>query len=307
MQMALAMRRAELQDQHDAPEIVVDTRLHARIVRRFPFDLTRAQQTAVDAICTDLAKPHPMNRLLQGDVGSGKTIVAVYAMLAAVAHGYQAAMMAPTEVLARQHYRSLDRMLAGSDVQVALLAGAQTSGERNELRRRIESGDVQLIVGTQAVIQESIKFDDLGLVIVDEQHKFGVRQRATLRDSGHAPHYLVMTATPIPRTISMTLFGDLDVSTLDESPPGRRAVHTYVGSPDQKEQWWQFVRNKLHEGRQAYVITPLVDESDGSLAMCAIDIRVACQRTARRIPLGSSAWSNVDRGQRACNVRILDR
>ena len=177
-----------------------------------------------------MAGPLPMNRLLQGDVGSGKTVVAVYAMLLAVAHGYQAVLMAPTEVLARQHALTLDRMLAASQVRRAQLTGGLTGQQRTALLQRIAAGEVDLVVGTQAIIQDDVSFAKLGLVVIDEQHKFGVRQRAVLKRAGPDPHYLVMTATPIPRSVTMTLFGDLDVSTLRDSPPGRQKVNTYLAN-----------------------------------------------------------------------------
>ncbi len=203
-----------------------------------------------------------MNRLLQGDVGSGKTVVAVYAMLLAVAHGYQAVLMAPTEVLARQHALMIEGMLAASQVRRAQLIGGLTSGQRAALLQRIAAGEVDVLVGTQAIIQEDVSFAKLGLVVIDEQHKFGVRQRAILKQAGPDPHYLVMTATPIPRSVTMTLFGDLDISTLRDSPPGRQKVNTYLANEGQRAKWWDFFRRKLREGRQGFVVTPLVDESE---------------------------------------------
>ena len=203
-----------------------------------------------------------MNRLLQGDVGSGKTVVAVYAMLLAVAHGHQAALMAPTEVLARQHFRTLGQMLAESRVRMGLLTGALTGREREELLGRITRGEVDVVVGTQAIVRSEVEFAKLGLVVIDEQHKFGVRQRAMLKQAGANPHCLIMTATPIPRTIAMTLYGDLDVSTIADRPAGRQNVHTYLVRPDERTKWWEFVRRKLREGRQAFVVVPLVEESE---------------------------------------------
>ena len=203
-----------------------------------------------------------MNRLLQGEVGSGKTAVAEYAMLLAVAHGYQSVLMAPTEVLARQHLRTLNEDLHQSRVRIELLTGSLTATQRQKLKESVQAGDVDLVIGTQALLHEDLEFPRLGLVVIDEQHKFGVRQRATLKSAGADPHYLVMTATPIPRTVTMSLFGDLDVSTIRQSPPGRQNVHTYLGSEDQREQWWEFFRNKLREGRQGYVITPRVEDGE---------------------------------------------
>jgi ATP-dependent DNA helicase RecG len=213
-----------------------------------------------------MAGPLPMNRLLQGDVGSGKTVVAVYAMLLAVAHGYQAVLMAPTEVLARQHSLTLERMLAASQVRRAQLTGGLAASQRTALLERIAAGEMDIVVGTQAIIQEDVSFAKLGLVVIDEQHKFGVRQRAVLKRAGPDPHYLVMTATPIPRSLTMTLFGDLDVSTLRDNPPGRQKVNTYLANEDQRAKWWDFFRQKLREGRQGYVVTPLVEESEATEA-----------------------------------------
>jgi ATP-dependent DNA helicase RecG len=207
-----------------------------------------------------------MNRLLQGDVGSGKTVVAMYAMLLAVAHGYQAALMAPTEILARQHMQTLSTALAASKVRLALLTGALTQAERRETLEKIAAGEVDVVIGTHAVThavaRSGVEFKKLGLVVIDEQHKFGVRQRAALKKAGVDPHYLVMTATPIPRTVGMTMFGDLDVSTLRQPPPGRQQVHTYLAGDEQRMRWWHFFRSKLDEGRQAYVIAPLVEDSE---------------------------------------------
>src|SRR3972149_3725978 len=187
-----------------------------------------------------MARPQPMNRLLQGDVGSGKTVVAVYAMLLAVAHGHQAVLMAPTEVLARQHALVLDRLLAKSQVRRAKLIGGLSTRQRDAILLGVAGGEIDLVVGTQAVIQDDVHFRRLGLVVIDEQHKFGVRQRAALKQSGPDPHYLVMTATPIPRSVTMTLFGDLDVSTLRDSPPGRQKVHTFLADESKRAEWWDF-------------------------------------------------------------------
>lgn len=297
LQLALAVRREQLRHDFRAPQMAVTARIDARIRRLFPFELTAGQRAAIDEIAGDMARGYPMNRLLQGDVGSGKTVVAVYAMLLAVAHGYQAVLMAPTEVLARQHLATLDRFLALSQVERALLVGGQSAAERQPMLQALAAGQIDLAVGTQAVLQSGVEFARLGLVVIDEQHKFGVRQRATLRGiRGPAPdgatpggrrealqqtlgfespppsgapvrtdldpHYLVMTATPIPRTLTMTLFGDLDVSILRELPPGRRGVKTYWATQEQRAEWWAFFRQKLDQGRQGYVVAPLVDDSD---------------------------------------------
>ncbi len=269
LQLALALRKRELTERCSSAPLPATAKIDSRIRRLFPFELTAAQDQAIAEISADMARSTPMNRLLQGDVGSGKTVVAEYAMLCAVAHGYQAAIMAPTEVLARQHARTLARDLRESRVRIALLTGSMGTADRRDTLERIASGDVDVVIGTHALLHDDIAPPKLGLVVIDEQHKFGVRQRAALRGSGLDPHYLVMTATPIPRTISMTLFGDLDVSTLRESPPGRAVVHTYLGDDDRREKWWDFFRKKLREGRQGYVIAPLVESShdDGTASV----------------------------------------
>jgi ATP-dependent DNA helicase RecG len=261
LQLALSVRRSE-QRQLPAHPLPVDARIDARIRRLMPFELTESQNRAIAETAADLALDRPMNRLLQGDVGSGKTMVALYAMLACVAHGKQATLMAPTEILARQHADTLAKMLEASRVRWALLTGGLTPSERRRLLEQTAAGQLDVLIGTHAVVEEDVRFADLGLVVVDEQHKFGVRQRAALRHGSVAPHYLVMTATPIPRTLGMTLFGDLDVSTLRDMPPGRQPVNTYLVDPDKEARWWAFVRDRLREGRQAYVVAPLVEESE---------------------------------------------
>jgi ATP-dependent DNA helicase RecG len=299
LQLALRMHRGRQKQAHAAPQLAVDARLDARIRARFPFDFTAAQQRVTREIAADLAKPEPMNRLLQGDVGSGKTAVAVYALLAAVAtpikpaatagglqNGsvrdgvvqedlsarparYQAAIMAPTELLARQHVASLERLLAGSGVEVQLLVGGQTAKQREKILGRIASGEADIVVGTQALVCGSATFRHLGLVVIDEQHRFGVLQRAVLQQGASEPHTLVMTATPIPRTIAHAVYGDLDISTLDEQPPGRQPVATYRVTPAELDRWWEFVRGKLAAGRQGYVVVPAVEESKRDLATIA--------------------------------------
>jgi ATP-dependent DNA helicase RecG len=260
LQLALALKRQQ-QAARQAPPLEATPRIDARIRRLFPFPLTAAQEQAIREIAADMARPVPMNRLLQGDVGSGKTVVAVYAMLLAIAHGYQAVLMAPTEILARQHSLTLERLLAASHVRRAQLTGGLSGKDRNTILIKLAAGSLDLLVGTHAVIQEDVLFARLGLAVIDEQHKFGVEQRAMLRQAGLDPHYLVMTATPIPRSVTMTLFGDLDLSTLRDSPPGRQPVHTYLATDAQRSKWWEFFARKLRQGRQGYVIAPLVEES----------------------------------------------
>lgn len=258
LQLALAIRRRKLTTDLTAPSLSPSAVIDARIRNRFPFELTADQIQAMNEVGGDMARQFPMNRLVQGDVGSGKTVVAQYAMLLAVAHGYQAVMMAPTEVLARQHVQTLSRCLAQSRVRIGLLCGSLTPAERREVLRKSAAGEIDVLVGTQALLYGEISFAKLGLCVIDEQHKFGVDQRRALRRGGIDPHYLVLTATPIPRTMTMTMFGDLDVSTLRQKPPGRGAVHTYLAVDGWRERWWRFVASRIDEGRQAFVVTPRI-------------------------------------------------
>ncbi|MBS0210399.1 MAG: ATP-dependent DNA helicase RecG [Planctomycetes bacterium] len=259
LQLALATRRRRQHDQSQAPPLETSAKIDARIRRLFPFELTEGQNQAIREICADLALPLPMNRLLQGDVGSGKTIVAMYAILLAIAHGYQAALMAPTEILARQHAATLGKLLSHSQVRWKLLTGGLPASQREAIRAGLRSGELDAVIGTHAMLHNDVEFSRLGVVVIDEQHKFGVRQREILRRAGVDPHYLVMTATPIPRSLAMTLFGDLEVTTLRDAPPGRQTVRTYLATAEQREKWWDFFRRKLRTGRQGYVIAPLVD------------------------------------------------
>ncbi|REJ65205.1 MAG: ATP-dependent DNA helicase RecG [Planctomycetota bacterium] len=262
LQLALALRRERLVSSAVAPSLPATAKIDARIRRRFPFELTAGQAQVIEEIAADMALERPMNRLLQGDVGSGKTVVALYATLLAVAHEQQVAIMAPTEVLARQHAEVFGKFLAASHVRTELLSGSQSGKARDQLLEKIRAHEVDVVIGTHAIVESGAEFAKLGLVVIDEQHKFGVRHRARLREQGGEPHYLVMTATPIPRTIAMGLFGDMNISTLRESPPGRQPVHTYLADEEKRAQWWDFLRRKLREGRQAYVVTPLVEQSD---------------------------------------------
>ena len=233
-----------------------------RVVSALPFTLTGAQQRAVQAIADDMRKPEPMNRLLQGDVGSGKTAVALCAARIAVEDGYQAALMAPTEILAEQHARTLRMLLRGTPVHVELVSGSLSQRERDHAGRLLRSGVAQIVVGTHALAEETTGFHKLGLVIIDEQHRFGVMTRARLMSKGHRPDVLVMTATPIPRTLALTLYGDLDSSVLDELPPGRTPVATRVYKDAAREKAYGVIRRELDAGRQAYVVLPLVEESE---------------------------------------------
>ena len=281
MELAVALRRRSALASHNAPPIPADGKVDARIRARFPFKFTRAQDKVITEIRADLARDRPMTRLLQGDVGCGKTAVALYAALAAVAAGYQAAIMAPTEILATQHYHNVEKYLVGSRVRWALLVGGLSAAERKKVLRRIRFGDAGIIIGTHALIQQDVAFARLGLVVVDEQHKFGVLQRAEVKWQAAAdnpklqPHYLVMTATPIPRTLALTVFGDLDVSTIDEMPPGRMPIATLAVEPRNRRKAYDFVRRQLAAGRQAFVVYPLVEENE------ALELRAATEEAER--------------------------
>ncbi len=261
MQLGIGLTRLR-QVSRPAHPLVISPAIDERIRARFPFALTAAQDKVVGEIVADLGRERPMNRLLQGDVGSGKTVVALYAALLAVARGKQAAIMAPTEILAAQHYEKVVAYLEGSRVSIALLVGGQKPSVRKDVLARLAAGEIDLVVGTHALLSESVKFQRLALVIVDEQHKFGVRQRSSIRSKGFAPHYLVMTATPIPRTLALTVFGDLDVSTIDSLPPGRGRTLTRIARQDEMDEVLAAVAGLVAGGRQAYFIYPLVNASD---------------------------------------------
>ena len=229
---------------------------------QLPFKLTMAQERVLAEIMANMRRPHPMNRLLQGDVGSGKTIVALLAMLLAIESGFQAAIMVPTEILAEQHYLTMHRLVEPLGVRVMLLTSAIKGSRRRELLETIAAGDVDLLVGTHALIQEGLEFRALGLAVIDEQHRFGVLQRATLKRKGYSPDVLVMTATPIPRTLAMTVYGDLEVSIIDELPPGRLPVVTKLCYESRRDESYELMRQVLRQGRQVYVVYPLIEESE---------------------------------------------
>ncbi|NDV11981.1 ATP-dependent DNA helicase RecG [Crenobacter caeni] len=266
MRLAYRARR-----QGHAPAIVGDGALRARLAQSLPFALTGAQQRVLAEIEVDLAKPHPMNRLLQGDVGSGKTIVAAMAALAAIEAGYQVALMAPTEILAEQHYLKLSAWLAPLGVEVAWLSGSLRKKAREAMAARIASGEARLAVGTHALFQDDVAFERLGLVIVDEQHRFGVGQRLALQGKGGSPHQLMMSATPIPRTLAMSYYADLDVSVIDELPPGRTPIVTRLVSAERRGEVVGFVNKVCGEGRQAYWVCPLIEESETLTLQTAVD------------------------------------
>ncbi|MGZ6144345.1 MAG: ATP-dependent DNA helicase RecG, partial [Myxococcales bacterium] len=261
VQLGLALRRRGVKVEPGIAFRATDASLK-RIVGELPWPLTGAQQRAIRDIAGDMRKPEPMNRLLQGDVGSGKTAVALVAARLAVEDGYQAALMAPTELLAEQHARSLRMLLKGAAVHVELVSGSLSQRERGHASRLLQSGTAQIIVGTHALAEEATAFHKLGLVVIDEQHRFGVMTRARLMSKGHRPDVLVMTATPIPRTLALTLYGDLDTSVLDELPPGRTPIATKVYKDAAREKAYDVIRRELKAGRQAYVVLPLVEESE---------------------------------------------
>ncbi|NLW27568.1 ATP-dependent DNA helicase RecG [Acetivibrio saccincola] len=233
-----------------------------KFINNIGFNLTNAQRKVFDEIERDMESDKVMNRLVQGDVGSGKTIVAVIALYKAVINGYQGALMVPTEILARQHFETIQHLFLKEGIKVDLLVGSQRTREREEILKDIEEGRTDVVVGTHAIIQDNVKFSRLGLVITDEQHRFGVRQRATLSNKGDNPDMIVMTATPIPRTLALILYGDLDISIIDELPPGRKPVETYVVNSSMRDRVNNFIRKKVLEGRQAYIVCPLIEESD---------------------------------------------
>ncbi len=261
LEAGMALRRRGIRNELRGIQFSTNKRIDARIRRLFPFRLTRNQEKAIAAIIKDMCSSYSMNRLLQGEVGSGKTVVALYAMLTAVADGRQVALMAPTEILAEQHFRTISAMLRGSKVRIDLLIGGR-SKERKEKLASAARGETDIMIRTHALIEGDIKFKNLGFVVVDEQHKFGVLQRAKLRAKAADPDVLVMTATPIPRTLALTIFGDLDVTTIRELPAGRRGVVTRIVSKAQRYRAYEFIRDQLASGRQAFFVCPLVEESE---------------------------------------------
>ena len=285
LQMMLVMRKRAVERESKGIRHVVDGELVRRFHQHLPFTLTDAQRRAIGEIEADLAGPHPMHRLLQGDVGSGKTVVAVSALLTAVQGGYQGALMAPTEVLAEQHHLGVRALLADFAVpdaegslfgerplRVELLTNRTTASERTKLHAALVAGQVDILVGTHALLTEDVAFHSLGLVVIDEQHRFGVEQRAALRGKGDDPDVLVMTATPIPRTAAMTVYGDLDMTVLDELPPGRTPITTlWARGPLEESEAWGRVKAEVAEGRQAYVVCPLVEESERVQAKSATE------------------------------------
>jgi len=259
---ALQLKRGERKKEPKGTVIEIPDTIFERINSFLPFQLTDAQKRVVARIFDDMKSGSPMNRLVQGDVGSGKTIVAFVAMFAAMENGYQAAIMAPTEILAEQHARNAASLFENTSYRVGLLTGSLRAAEKRSVQSGIANGEIEVIVGTHAIIQDAVKFENLGLAVIDEQHRFGVLQRAELRERGYNPDILVMTATPIPRSLAMTVYGDLDVSVIDELPPGRTPVKTVVLGEDQRSGVYKGIEREIGLGRQIYIVYPLIEESE---------------------------------------------
>ncbi len=289
LQLGVLRRKHHWQESQPANPFKIDEKLLDKWMKTLPFEFTGAQKKVTSEILADLKKTNPMSRLLQGEVGSGKTVVAMASLLMSVSNGFQGALMAPTEILAEQHFSSVCNLLARGGQQeakadyihtysgllphpitVALLIGDIKGKKKQELHKLIAEGAVDIIIGTHALIQKDVKFKNLGLVVVDEQHRFGVAQRSVLRQKGFSPHMLVMTATPIPRTLALTLYGDLDLSVIDKLPPGRQAIKTKWLKPEQRTKAYDFIRKQANEGRQAFIICPLIEESESIQARAAI-------------------------------------
>jgi ATP-dependent DNA helicase RecG len=348
LQVGVLSKKRDWQEGQPGTPIAADRAVLDRFIKSLPFHLTPPQDKSLKEILADISKPRPMARLLQGDVGSGKTVVATAALLTAAANGYQSAFMAPTEILAEQHFRTISALLAraGSAVSdekclcsysgivsppplsslsdrgegrgeglvtIALLTGEVDAATRRDLRKRIKTGEVDIIIGTHALIQKDVEFHRLGLVVVDEQHRFGVSQRSALREKGASPHILVMTATPIPRTLALTIYGDLDLSVIDQLPAGRQAIKTKWLKPEQRDAAYGFVRKQVTAGHQAFIICPLVEESEAVQAKAAT---AEYERLSRevfpdlRLGLLHGRMSAADKDEvmhrfRACELDIL--
>ncbi|MCX6004441.1 MAG: ATP-dependent DNA helicase RecG, partial [Chloroflexi bacterium] len=289
LQLGVLGRKREWQEDQPGNKFNLNTEQIDRFIASLPFSLTSAQQRVEKEIVSDLRRDVPMSRLLQGDVGSGKTVVATLALLMAVESGCQGALMAPTEILAEQHFATLHKLISAVStsvsrdaeiycfdgflprgLKVALLTGSTKQKDKTRLHRAVKDGDIDIVIGTHALIQKNVDFNRLGLAVIDEQHRFGVLQRSALRQKGFNPHLLVMTATPIPRTLAMTLYGDLDVSTIDEMPPGRHIIKTRWIKQQDREKAYNFIRKQVTECRQAFVICPLIEESENLEVRAAV-------------------------------------
>lgn len=276
IQLGVLRQRRAWQAQQGRP-VNINAEVVERLLQALPYQLTSAQRKALDEIVADLRRETPMSRLLQGDVGSGKTVVALAAMVLTVLDGGQAAILAPTEILAEQHFQGMSRLLTsiaealGRPFQIRLLTGSTPAAERKELLDGLANGQVDILVGTHAIIQGDVELKSLRLAVIDEQHRFGVEQRAALREKGFNPHMLVMTATPIPRTLALTMYGDLDLSIIDEMPPGRQIIETRWLTPRERERAYSFIQAQIEKGRQAFIICPLVEESEKTEAKSAVE------------------------------------
>jgi ATP-dependent DNA helicase RecG len=298
LQLGVMSKKREWQESRPGSSFDTEQAVVERFLQSLPFALTAAQEKVITEIMEDLRKPQPMSRLLQGEVGSGKTVVATAALLVAAANGFQGAFMAPTEILAEQHFATICGLLAklGKEdgegylksysgifppsLKVALLIGDIRQSGKKGIQRQVQAGDIDIVIGTHALVQKGLEFSKLGLAVVDEQHRFGVEQRSALREKGFSPHMLVMTATPIPRTLALTLYGDLDLSVIDELPPGRQTVKTKWLRPEQRDSAYAFVRKQVKEGRQAFILCPLIEESEAIAAQAAV---VEYERLSREV------------------------
>src|SRR5699024_7958421 len=265
------MKKAEKAETNGL-DILYDIQKLKEFTQKLPFELTNAQKRVTNEICRDLRSPQHMQRLLQGDVGSGKTVVAAIALYATITAGFEGALMVPTEILAQQHMESLQQLFDPNEVTVALLTGSTKTKERRELLEKLERGEINVVIGTHALIQDGVEFQNLGLVITDEQHRFGVNQRKVLREKGWRPDVLFMTATPIPRTLAITAYGEMDVSIIDEMPAGRIPVKTRWVKPPQLTQVLTWAKKELEKGHQMYVICPLIEESEMLDVQNAVEI-----------------------------------
>jgi ATP-dependent DNA helicase RecG len=319
LQLGVHLKRAHLRRTLRAPALAWSEAIDRHVRERLPFALTPAQDHVVKDIARDLSSPVPTNRLIQGDVGSGKTVVALYAMLMAAASRHQAALMAPTEILAEQHYASISRVLSGARVRLGLLTGATPAAERRATLGALGRGEIDMLVGTHALLTERVAFKSLAVVVLDEQHRFGVHQRASLREKGTVaqktgtgvtasadlvtPHVLVMTATPIPRTLAMTLFGDLDVSVIAQLPPGRTPVRTRVVGAERRDEVYAWVRSKLEAGDQAYIVAPAIDAGSGAEDPGLESAAPGAEKKATRRGKNAAAGAAAEAGAGAAGER----
>ncbi|MBI1241477.1 ATP-dependent DNA helicase RecG [Umezakia ovalisporum] len=306
LQLGLLQRQQQAKVMQTSAILAPKGQLIEKFSEILPFQLTNAQQRVVNDILNDLAKSTPMNRLIQGDVGSGKTVVAVIAILAAIQSGYQGALMAPTEVLAEQHYRKLVSWFNLLHLPVELLTGSTKIAKRREIYSQLETGELPLLVGTHALIQNTVNFHQLGLVVIDEQHRFGVKQRALLQQKGNQPHVLTMTATPIPRTLALTIHGDMNVSQIDELPPGRQKIQTTVLTGHQRTEAYDLISREIAQGRQVYIVLPLVEESEKLDLRSAVEEHQKLQETVFpefRVGLLHGRMSSADKDEAISKFR----